>query len=125
MTKIPPHLRPLENGDHLKSDEFMRRYDAMPNLKKAELINGVVFMPSPVRSDRHADPHSDLVTLFGVYRAATPGTRCGADGTVRLDDDNVPQPDVNLRILPTHGGQARVDGDGYIAGAPELVAEVA
>ena len=38
----------LENGDRLTRAEFERRYEAMPNLKKAELIEGVVYMPSPV-----------------------------------------------------------------------------
>jgi Uma2 family endonuclease len=128
MTKIPPtppRPLPLEPGDHLTRDEFERRYDAMPELKKAELINGVVFMPSPVRWDRHAEPHSDFNTWLGTYRARTPGTRVGDNGTVRIDQTNEPQPDLALRILPTHGGQARMSADGYLEGAPELVAEVA
>ncbi len=35
---------PLENGDKLTRAEFERRYEAMPHLKKAELIEGVVYV---------------------------------------------------------------------------------
>ncbi|MHB1423757.1 MAG: Uma2 family endonuclease [Gemmataceae bacterium] len=117
-------IPPLENGDRLTRPEFERRYAAMPHVKKAELIEGVVYMPSPV-SDAHAAPHFDLITWLGFYRAATPGIAGGDNGTLRLDLDNEPQPDAFLRILASHGGQARVDEDGYVNGAPELVAEVA
>lgn len=115
---------PLENGDRLTRAEFERRYAAMPHVKKAELIEGIVHMPSPV-TDEHAAPHFDLIAWLGFYRAATPGISGGDNGTLRLDLDNEPQPDAFLRILASHGGQARVDADGYVNGAPELVAEVA
>ena len=119
-SRVPP----LENGDRLTRPEFERRYAAMPHVKKAELIEGVVYMPSPV-SNEHAQPHFDLITWLGFYRAATPGIAGGDNGTVRLDLDNEPQPDAFLRILAEHGGQSRVDEDGYVSDAPELVAEVA
>ena len=48
ITKKPPSIPPLRNGDHLTVAEFERRYEAMPHVKKAELIEGVVYMPSPV-----------------------------------------------------------------------------
>src|SRR5688572_1665221 len=67
--KIPP----LENGDRLTREEFERRYDAMPHLKKAELIEGVVHGPSPVRTEQHAEPHLDLAGWIAFYRACTPG----------------------------------------------------
>ena len=81
-------------------------------------------MPSPV-SQRHSDPHFDLVGLLAIYRYATPGVVGGADGTLRLDGENEPQPDAMLRILPERGGRAHIDEDDYVAGPPELVAEVA
>ena len=62
-TTTKPHvalqhgLPPLENGDRLTRDEFERRYEAMPHLKKAELIEGVVYVPSPVRYHRHTVAH--------------------------------------------------------------------
>jgi Uma2 family endonuclease len=118
-------LPPLEPGDRLTRDEFERRYEAMPNLKKAELIEGVVYMPSPVRVYRHGKPHSDTVTWIGVYRASTAGTESADNTTARLDLDNEPQPDVMLFIEPSCGGQVTVSQDDYIEGAPELVAEIA
>ncbi len=115
----------LENGDRLTRAEFERRYDAMPQLKKAELIKGVVYVGSPVKNKRHSVPHSAMSGLLFVYAAATPGTESGDNGSVRLDDDNTPQPDAALRILSEYGGQSREDKDDYVQGAPELVVEVA
>ena len=114
----------LENGDRLTRCEFERRYAARPDLKKAQLIEGVVYMPSPV-SVAHAGPHAMIQTLLLVYAASTPGVRGYDNATVRLDLDNEPQPDVLLRIDPDAGGRCRVSGDNYLEGAPELVVEVA
>lgn len=116
---------PLEAGDHLTRAEFERRYDAMRNLKKAELIEGVVFMPSPTRLRRHGRPHAYLIAWLTLYEMSTPGTVVGDNSTARLDLDNEPQPDALLLIEPGQGGQAIVDADDYVVGAPELVAEVA
>jgi Uma2 family endonuclease len=115
---------PLENGDRLSRAEFERRYEHMPEVKRAELLEGVVYMPSPVRIKRHAQPHVDLVTFLGVYRVKTPGVLAGDNATLRLDLDSEPQPDACLLIDPARGGQARIDQDDYIVGAPELVAEI-
>src|ERR1051326_8597374 len=115
----------LENGAHLSAAEFLRRYEAMPEIKKAELINGIVYMGSPVRHDQHGKPDSLLQGWLCTYAIATPGVESGTNSTTRLGPDDVPQPDGLLRILPEAGGQARVDTKGYLQGAPELVAEVA
>jgi Uma2 family endonuclease len=123
MTIPPEPIPPLEPGDHLSRNEFERRYDAMPHLKKAELIEGVVYMPSPVRHDGHGLQHSALLGWLVLYWSATPGTQPSDNSTVRLDLDNEPQPDALLLIEPRCGGQARIR-DGYIEAAPELVAEV-
>lgn len=116
---------PLDTGDHLTREEFERRYEAMPDVKKAELIEGVVFMPSPVRLHHHGRPHLNVVTWLGIYLAHTPGVQGGDNTTVRLDLDNEPQPDALLFIDPARGGQARISTDDYVEGAPELVVEVA
>lgn len=116
---------PLESGDRLTRAEFERRYKAMPRLRKAELIEGVVYMPSPVRLRLHSRPHLHLATWLGAYEAGTPGTVAADNSTVRLDLDNEPQPDLLLLIDPSVGGQARVSDDDYVEGAPELVAEIA
>jgi Uma2 family endonuclease len=118
-------MPPLENGDRLTRAEFERRYAAMPHLKKAELIEGIVHMPSPVRLKKHAKPHASLVTWLGTYEAATRGVELADNATVRLDLDNEPQPDALLRILPGAGGQSGDSADDYVEGGPELVAEVA
>ena len=120
----PSLIPPLQPGDRLTRAEFERRYDATPNLKKAELIEGIVYMPPPVSHVEHSGPHATLITWIGAYAGQTPGVDFGDNGSCRLDMDNMPQPDAYLMILPEHGGQAKVDQDGYVAGAPELVAEV-
>jgi Uma2 family endonuclease len=117
-------IPPLENGDRLTRAEFERRYEAMPDLKRAELIEGEVYMPSPVRFRRHGHPHTRLVTWLGNYETDTPGVAAGDNTSIRLDLDNEPQPDGFL-IIPERGGQVRISDDDYVEGAPELVAEVA
>lgn len=103
--------------------EFERRYHAMPNLKKAELVEGVVYVGSPVRYEQHGQPNFLIDGWLFVYASATPGVAGAGNSTVRLDLDNEPQPDVLLRI--EHGGSSRIDADGYVVGPPELVVEVA
>lgn len=112
----------LESGDRLTRAEFERRYEATPENFKAELIEGIVYVASPVRAF-HGTPHAALVTWLGVYWTATPGVTVADNTTTRLDLDNEPQPDVLLRIET--GGTSTLSDDGYIEGAPELVAEVA
>jgi len=114
----------LEAGDRLNRDEFERRYQRMPQVKKAELVEGTVYMPSPVRVRRHAIPHSQLAGWLVVYASETPGIECCDNSTVRLDLDNEPQPDLVLLKLPAKGGQTRISEDDFIEGAPELAVEI-
>jgi Uma2 family endonuclease len=103
----------------------MRRYEAMPELEHAELIEGVVYiMTSPVRHRDHGEPHSRFMTWVGVYSSYTPGTQTGDNSTTELDDDNVPQPDGLLRIEEDCGGRSRIDERGYLEGSPELIGEI-
>lgn len=122
---MAPVLPPLENGDHLTRAEFERRYAAMPEVKKAELIEGKVYMASPVRIRHHGRPHSCMQGWLFVYDAHTTGVAAGDNSTIRLDFDNEPQPDSLLYIEPDFGGQCRESADGYLEGAPELAVEVA
>lgn len=119
-----PAILPLQNGDRLSREEFHRRYEAMPHVKKAELIEGVVYMPSPVIHKQHGNPNFDMVAWFGFYVAHTPGTEGGSDSSLKLDMINEPQPDGFLIVKPEFGGQVRFDEKGYIVGAPELIGEV-
>lgn len=116
---------PLENGDRLSRFEFERRYDALPDLKKAEPIEGIVHVPWPVRAESHARPNSVVCAWLGTYSAHTPHTSALDNATVRLDLDNEPQPDALLRIDAAAGGQSRLSADDYVEGAPELVGEIA
>jgi Uma2 family endonuclease len=118
-------LPPLQSGDRLTRPEFERRYAAAPQIKKAELIEGIVYVASPLRHEQHGRPHSRVMTWLGVYQALTPGIDLSDAPTVRLDLDNEPQPDAVLFIEPAVGGQTRLSNDGYIEGAPELIVEIA
>lgn len=117
-------VQPLESGDSLGAVEFLRRYEAMPEVKKAEPPEGTVYMPSPVRL-AHSAPDSLIQGWLVSYAARTPGTQAAGNATVRLDSENVPQPDALLRILPECRGQTRFDAAGYLSGPPELIVEVA
>ncbi|MCF2149714.1 Uma2 family endonuclease [Desmonostoc muscorum LEGE 12446] len=119
------HLPPLESGDRLTRPEFERRYAAAPHIKKAELIEGIVYVASPLRHEQHGKPHSRVITWLGVYQSLTPGVDLSVEPTVRLDLDNEPQPDAVLFIEPDAGGQTRLSSDGYIEGSPELIVEIA
>ncbi|MBE9056138.1 Uma2 family endonuclease [Sphaerospermopsis sp. LEGE 08334] len=116
-------IPPLENGDRLTRSEFERRYHTMPDVKKADLIEGIVYMASPVRIRSHGKPHAYIMGWLATYDSATPGVELADNTTVRLDADNEPQPDALLRI--ENGGQSRISEDDYVEGAPELIVEIA
>jgi Uma2 family endonuclease len=124
-TRATDAIPPLEPGDHLTAAEFLRRYEAMPEGIKAELIQGIVYMAPPVRMDFHAEPDNLIQTWLGNYAIAIKGVKAAGNGTVRLGPDDVPQPDGLLRILPKHGGQSQLDSQGLLKGPPELAVEVA
>ncbi len=113
----------LLNGDHLTVPEFERRYEATPEIKKAELIEGIVIMPSPTSND-HSESHGTLVFFLKHYAHATPGVSCGLNGSIRLDGRNEYQPDAFLRIQSEKLGQTKVGKKGLLDGGPEFVAEI-
>jgi Uma2 family endonuclease len=121
---------PLESGDHLTREEFHRRYLTSPEIRRAELIDGVVFVSSPDSYD-HAEPHSRAVGWLYVYRARTPGVGLADNATLFLDPDNELQPDVclfrvppngNIRFVTRREGRRRLR---YLEGVPDLVLEIA
>jgi Uma2 family endonuclease len=123
--RLPAWHRPiplLHNGDRLSRQEFERRYEAMPDVRKIQLVEGIVYMASPVRYLQHDLPQTILVGLLTMYAAQTPGVSPGASPTIRLDDRNVFEPDGVLFL--SQGGNARIDANHYISGPPEFVAEV-
>jgi Uma2 family endonuclease len=119
-----PDFSTFENGDRMTRAEFHRIYETMPEDFRAELIGGIVYVASPLRR-RHGTNHLQLGSLFGVYKAQTPGVEAADNATVLLGDEGEPQPDLYLRILPEFGGQSRTTADDYVEGAPELIVEVA
>ena len=114
----------LEPGDHLTRFELERRYEAMPHVKKAELIEGIVYMPALVRHQKHSKPHGSLIWWLEHYSVFTPGVEVGDNGSVRLDTANEPQPDGLMFVSAEHGGRVRISEDDYLEGSPELVAEI-
>jgi Uma2 family endonuclease len=121
----PEQPLPLEPGDHLTRAEFERRYNAMPEVKKAELIEGVVYMSSPVRYKSHGKPHSEIHGWLFNYVINKSGIEIADNVTLRLDQDNDPQPDLILRIDEALGGRSRITDDDYLEGSPELIVEIA
>lgn len=111
---------PLQPGDRLDQPTFHERYQVLPEGVRAELIGGVVFMPSPLKRP-HGKYHMLLNWWLSEYWLATPGTEALDNATVILGDDSEPQPDATLIIL---GGQTRENEAGYLTGPPELISEI-
>ena len=120
-TAFERRIPPLAAGDKLTREEFLRRWDAHPEIQNAELIGGMVYMASPV-SVQHGDMDFDVGLWLGTYMVATPGMAGGHNTTSFILDDT-PQPDINLRLLPEYGGASWVE-DKYLHGIPELLAEI-
>ncbi len=125
-TTSPTQTLPiLESGDRLSRAEFERRYALVPANINAELIEGVVYVAAALRYNRHGRPHSLIMGWLMTYEAARSGVEVADNTTVRLDDNNEPQPDAILRVNENNGGQSRISEDDYIEGAPELIVEIA
>jgi hypothetical protein len=121
MVTLNDAITPLEFGDVLPREEFLRRWENMPRLARAELIKGIAYMPSPL-SREHAVMESNVSGWLSHYVAATAGCEAANNATWFMGED-APQPDVSLRILPEYGGTSRMRGR-YLSGAPEFLAEV-
>lgn len=122
--KRHPATPPLESGDRLTRQEFMRRYEAAPESQKAELIEGTVYMAAAVRVPHHGRPHGWLGNVISTYAMQT-GIDFADNSTVELDEENVPQPDYFMFLPAGLGGRAAINAEGYLEGPPDLVAEVA
>src|SRR5688572_10903369 len=120
--ELPEELPPLEAGDRLDQPTFHARYEAMPPGTRAELIGGVVYMPSPLKV-RHGRSSPVLGRWLSEYEDATPGTELLTQATSILGEESEPQPDATLII--SRGGQTRVSAEDYLVGAPEWLAEIA
>jgi Uma2 family endonuclease len=117
--------RPLvEAGDHLDQATFHERYKAMPPAFRAELIGGVVIVPSPLARG-HGVYHALVMTWLGNDWLATPGTLTADPTTTILGERSEPQPDGVLLIEPAAGGQTGLSEDDSTTGPPELIVGVA
>lgn len=121
MSATATELPDLQTGDKLTLDQFLRRWEAMPQLKRAELIEGIVYMQAPTGID-HAGSGNDVAGWLAAYRARTPGTHVADNATIVLGE-NSPQPDHLLRLLPEAGGRTCVKNN-LLLGAPEFIVEV-
>src|SRR5262249_5021357 len=119
-TKSAPST--LVEGQHLDQPTFHALYQAMPPGTRAELIDGVVHMPSPIGFE-HGDAQVPVIMWVGFYAGRTSGVRAGGNTTTVLGWKSEPEPDASLRVLPECGGQTWNEG-GFVHGAPELVAEI-
>jgi Uma2 family endonuclease len=119
MSAMP---KKLVEGQRLDQPTFHALYEAMPPGIRAELIDGVVFMPSPVGLE-HGEAQVPVIVWLSYYAEMTTGVRTMDNATTILGWKSEPQPDALLRILPDFGGQTH-DREGYVHGAPELVVEV-
>jgi Uma2 family endonuclease len=126
LSSTPPRRPPAElhSGDQMTRQEFHEIYSRMPESFRAELIGGTVYVASPLGL-AHGTSDLLLITAFTLYAARTPGVQASSNATVFLGNDSEPQPDVVLRVLPECGGQSRTTPQGYVDGAPELIAEIA
>jgi Uma2 family endonuclease len=112
----------LEPGDFMTREEFHRRYLLRPDIKKAELVDGVVYVPSPLRGDYHGEPHGLVMFWLGYHVMFVPELHCMDNTTLLLDERVEAQPDAMLwRPEP---GRPYMNDDGYVEGAPQLIVEV-
>ena len=123
MATVADLFVPLESGDRLTVEEFPRRYCARPDIRKAELVERVVYVASPV-GPLHAEPHSAMNWWLRSYWVHNPDVRVMSEVSLRPGGENEVQPDVCM----FRGGpesKVRLVRNRYIEGVPELVVEIA
>jgi Uma2 family endonuclease len=113
---------PLVEGQRLDQPEFHRRYEAIASEARAELVNGVVFIPSPVGPE-HGRAHVPALVWLSYYEENTPGVEVLDNTSTVLGPQSEPQPDAQLRILSECGGRTETDRR-FVQGVPELLVEV-
>jgi Uma2 family endonuclease len=113
----------LVEGQRLDQPTFHALYEAMPPGTRAELIDGVVHLPSPAGLE-HGEAYIPVMKWLDYYAENTPGVRALAGASTILGGTSEPEPDALLRILPECRGRTSNEG-GFVHGAPELVVEIA
>lgn len=111
----------LENGAVMTREEFHAAYVQCEGYERVELIEGVVYLPSPIKIESHARPQSLLLLWLSTYALGNPALLATGPASVLLDDLNEPEPDA-LLLRTTPGWMSP---DGYVVKAPELLVEIA
>ncbi len=112
---------PIENGAVMSGEEFLLLYEAATELEHVELIEGIIYMPSPVSVPSHGQKQLLMLEWLATYAALHSGVEASGPGTVVLDSKNVLEPDGMLfRMSDNRFTEAE-----YLAGAPELAVEIA
>lgn len=105
----------LYTGMRMEREEFMRRWEALPDLRNAELIEDIVFVSSPV-GPKHGRYDAFMTAWLVNYAAYASGLEVLINTTCYLLN-SAPQPDAQLR--------SRLTGDQeYPTTPPELIVEV-
>jgi hypothetical protein len=115
--------RALLEGQRLDQSAFHDLYESMPPGTRAELIDGVVYMPSPIGM-QHGGALVPVIVWLAYFAEHTPGVQVMDNVTTIVGRRSELQPDAMLRILPECGGRTS-NKRGFVRGAPELVFEVA
>src|SRR4051812_31590213 len=92
---LQPQVERLCQGDNLSRQEFIRIWEQLPNLKHAELIDGVVYMPSPLGLP-HGTMTSRVNHWLSTFEWATPFCHSASSVTWFMQE-SAPQPDLFLR----------------------------
>jgi Uma2 family endonuclease len=116
-------IPPLVNGDNLSRDEFERLWELHPEIKHAELIDGIVYLEMTVGRD-HATRHSAVIGWLITYAASNAGVEVGDNATVRFSDGSDLQPDALLLRTEEAGAYSR-EPNALIEDPPDFVFEVA
>ncbi len=121
--KPVPFVPPFQNGDAMDQPTFHALYVGTPRGFRAELIEGIVYMASPVQL-RHGGPSLKVSQWLGAFADEVEGAQAYNEITAILTATSEPQPDHTLIVLPEAGGQTRENADGFLVGAPELALEI-
>ena len=112
----------LVEGQRSDQPTFHALYQVTSPEFRAELIDGVVYLPRP-HGVEHGEAKVPVIVWLGYYAAHTPGVLATDTTTLILGRTSEPEPDGLLRILPDCGGRTWIEA-GFLHGPPELVVEV-
>ena len=130
MQMLPEGRASLESGDHLTRAELHRRYLTRPDIKKAELVEGIVYVGGRVRIREHGEPNAASSVSYDLHQKKEAYCRNGVPEYVvwrvldraidwfRLQNDQyvLIQPDANGLIESEQFPGLRLHTDSMLAG---------